>query len=93
VVDKIQMDTRTLDRKDHPSVSEAAEKCYSERISEDEKKAHRGEFVAIDAIAGRWAFGRTSPEALRALAPTPGGPLPYIRPVGFAFRLRMSPRS
>ena len=87
------MDTRALKRTESPSLCEAAEKFYAERISEEEKSAHRGEFVAIDAIAGRCAFGRTSPDALRALPPPVGDALPYIRPVGFAFRLRTSPRS
>lgn len=89
----IRMDTGAIERRGTSPASDAAERFYSERIPEEEKKVHRGEFVAIDASAGRFAFGRTSPEALRTLGTTPGGPLPYLRPVGFTFRLRFGPRS
>ncbi len=84
------MDTRTLDRDQMRSLSEAGERLYSERISEEAKSAHRGQFVAIDPTTGRWAFGSTPPEALHALGVAAGGPLPYLRPVGFTFRLQVA---
>ncbi len=87
------METRTLKRDEMRSVTDAAERFYSERIAEAEKSAHRGEFVAIDPSGGRYAFGRTPPDALHALGPASGGALPYIRPVGFTFRLHAAPRA
>ena len=73
------------------AVSDAGERVYAQAIGEAEKASHKGHFVAIDTVTGRYAFGNTPPATLSALGVPSPGVLPYLRPVGPRFRLRSVP--
>lgn len=83
---------RRLTPEERDRIVSEGERIYRERVSEAEKRQHHGGYVAIDAVDGRFEFGKTLGEADDRLSPLPEGHFVFIQRIGLPFRIHRSPR-
>ena len=82
--------SRTLTPEQRDWIASEGERIFSERVSEEEKRQHHGQYVAIDVVDGRYAFGADPLDAHERLQPIPEGHFEFGRRIGLPFR---APRS
>ncbi len=83
---------RRLTQEERDRIVSEGERLYRERVSEEEKRQHHGEYVAIDIVDSRYAFGASLGEADDHLSPLPEGHFVFIQRIGLPFRVHRSPR-
>ena len=86
------MSFRTMTQEERGRVAREGQRIYDERVPEDEKRLHHGQYVAIDIQTGRYEFGATLGDAVEKLPLSEKGHSRYLHRIGVPFRVHVGPR-
>lgn len=81
-----------LSREQQDWIASEGRRIFDEKISEAERRQHQGQYVAIDIVDGRFAFGPNQDDAGDQLLPLPHGHFLFMRRLGIPFRFPRSYR-
>ncbi|MEK7865846.1 MAG: hypothetical protein AAB434_04130 [Planctomycetota bacterium] len=83
---------RTLTPEQQAWITSEGRRIFNEKVSEAERRQHHGQYVAIDVVDGRFAFGATQADADDQLLPLPRGHFIFMLRIGIPNRFPRSVR-